>query len=117
LLQNETLHALQSTEIFKNVPFFIIVIYENGVFNGFIIMLDYPGFVLVMNQPPVVKTGTLLDDCTNRPGEIAVNIRLRQDILRIFWERPGEDRSITIEWLYQAGVWLARVLNEALWPE
>jgi hypothetical protein len=77
-------------------PNCITVIYEGGVLNGFIIILDHLGFVLVMNQPPVVKAGTLLEGCTYRPGEIVVNSRLRQDILRLFWERPGDERSITI---------------------
>jgi hypothetical protein len=74
------------------------VIYEGGVLNGFIIILDNLGFALVMNQPPAVKAGTLLEGCTYRPGEIEGNSRLRQDILRIFWERPGDERSITIGW-------------------
>ena len=74
----------------------ITVIYENGVLNGFIMVLDHLGFVLVMNQPPVVKTGTLLDGCTYRPGVIVVNSRLRQDILGSLWERFGDERSITI---------------------
>ena len=77
-------------------PNCIKVIYESGVLNGFIIILHNIGFVLVMNQPPASKAGTLLEGCTYRPGEIVINSRFRQDILRIFWERPGDERSITI---------------------
>ena len=72
------------------------VIYESGVLNGFIIVLDHLGFALVMNNPPINTTGTLLEHCTYRPGEIVINSKLRQDILRVFWERPGDERGITI---------------------
>ncbi len=72
------------------------VIYESGVLNGFIIVLDHLGFAMVMNNPPINTTGTLLEQCTYRPGEIVINSKLRQDILRVFWERPGDERGITI---------------------
>lgn len=77
-------------------PESISVIYENGVLNGFIIILGHLGFVLVMNQPPDVKAGTLLEDCTYRPAQIEIEGALRKDNLRIFWERTGDERRIVI---------------------
>jgi hypothetical protein len=74
----------------------LTVIYESGVVNGLIIVLDHLGFALVMNNPPSNRAGTLLEQCAYRPGEIVINSKLRQDILRLFWERTGVERSITI---------------------
>lgn len=72
------------------------VIYAEGVLNGLIISLQSLSFVLVANHPPPDKKGTLLEPCTYRPGEIVLNSQAGQDILRIFWEKSGEERSITI---------------------
>ena len=78
-------------------PIRLLFIYDAGVLNGFILILHNLGFVLAANDPPSDRKGTLLETCTYRPGEIVLNNPAGQDILRIFWERPGEERSVTIE--------------------
>ena len=85
-------HAFRSTH-----PNGALVIYENGTLFGFILTLDSLSFILVMNHPPRERAGTLLENCTYRPGEIEMNSKHRQDTLRLFWERPGEERRITID--------------------
>jgi hypothetical protein len=77
-------------------PNSISVIYDGGVLNGFIIILGHLGFVLVMNQPPNIKADTLLEDCTYRPAQIEIDSPLQKDILRIFWDRAGDERIVVI---------------------
>ncbi len=83
-------HAFGSTH-----PNGALVIYENATLFGFILTLDYLSFILAMNNPPRERAGTLLENCTYRPDEIEINSRHRQDTLRLFWERPGDERRIT----------------------
>ena len=101
------------------------VIYESGVLNGFIIVLDHLGFALVMNNPPINTTGTLLEHCTYRPGEIVINSKLRQDILRVFWEHRVMrgalrlvDRTNLRNLVLPAGrkPWATTNTKESTWP-
>lgn len=74
----------------------IRVMNEGGVLKGLVISLEWMSFALVATNPPIDKSGTLLEHSTYRPGEIVLNSQVGQDILRIFWERPGDERSITV---------------------
>jgi hypothetical protein len=74
----------------------IRVMNEGGVLKGLVISLEWMSFALVANHPPCDKSGTLLEHSTYRPGEIVLNSQVGQDILRIFWERPGDERSVTV---------------------
>jgi len=84
-------HAFGSTH-----PNGASVIYGNATLFGFILTLDYLSFILVMNHFPGERAGTLLENCTYRPGEIVINSKHRQDTLRLFWERPDDERRIAI---------------------
>jgi hypothetical protein len=74
----------------------IRVMNEGGVLKGLVISLEWMSFALVATHPPREKLGTLLEHCTYRPREIVLNSQMGQDILCIFWERPGDEQCIAV---------------------
>lgn len=76
--------------------FNIIFVNAECTLNGFIVVVNGLSFVLAVNDPPADRKDTLLEPCTYRPGEIIINTDTQQDILRIFWARDGDARSVTI---------------------